>query len=1102
MQHESIRSVGCFARPLDDFEKFPSLQRKPGSSASRALKALALGSCFRWGDGQANGFSRPSLAWTIRSRKMHAAERRHTAIWVLLARVLSAAMLAMPAASLVNAQEPAIEMRLPYAIAPGNLRDALDTLASQGNLQIIYPPDLVTGKTVKGIHGHFERAQALRQLLAGTGLTWHAVNSSTFVLQALPRPHQDGTKASTDRTVYEPRTLDPIGVSGSLINNTLIQTATPTYTVTAEDIRARGFNNTADVLQGSVLAMGSVQGAQSAEAFTQGAQSVRLLGLDPQFTLILLDGKPLANFGRLYTGSINFTNIANIPVSMIDHIDVMPGGSSSIYGSRAVAGVINIVTRSRMEGGEVSVRTGNHADGGGANQRVAFTYGHAVGRLNILGAGEFRNASPIWGYQRARTAGTEASPDGQAAPSIQSAILDYGTIHTYNDDIKGFLSPPAGCDERLFGNSTVPTGSDSASGLYGQYCGSRKVPGYATFSNQERSYNGMLKLKYDASDNLRLYVDAMLDWQQQKWYTGSPLALFAPGFEDADTGHILGIRKGIAPEEVSGGFAGQMVRQKDLLYQADIGANGQFGGSDWEWDVYYLRSGDRTKLLRPLSITPEISSFFGKMLGPVVGFDPATGLNTFRPDYSTFFRAITPAQYASFTHGIGEFSNTWINNTRATISNSRLFALPGGDAGFAALIEGGSEAWYQPINPLYAEKAVYLHTTTGGGGRRSHAASSFQLNLPLLQSLTIDLSGRYDHYSVDQGNNNHKFTYKAGIEYRPFDTLMLRGNYTTAFKAPDLASLFLIQPAQYYAEVTDYYLCALAHSTPCNSSYFVIGSTVANRKLLPTESQSWTSGMVWSPSSALALSVDYVHIAIRNEAVAQDRDVLMRKEAQCLLGQLNPGSAECVAVTNPVDGLVQRARTLAGSLGRVQTIATYYDNLATEVVNSVTASGRYRFDTVHLGSFKLQMDYNDILKHTYQPTSGQPPINWLADPRSQAGFKSIVSGALSWTSPNKRWKSTVYGHRYGATPNAVSLSYGAGQPDSGHLHPWITFNGSLTYMPTRNLELSVLVDNIANKMPPRDTTFTGYPYYNAMNYNIYGREVMLQATLRFDGRLN
>ncbi|WP_158543336.1 TonB-dependent receptor [Dyella psychrodurans] len=987
-----------------------------------------------------------------------------------------------------------------YAIHAGDLRAALDALASQGDIQVVYSPDLAAGKTTQGISGRFTPVDALRQLLAGTGLTWKMVNDATFVLEPSLPFHPARSIPLSRNVPAAPRTLDAVNVSGSLIGNAAIQTATPTYTITSEDIKVRGFTSIADVLENSVLATGSVQGPQNAGSFTQGAQPISLFGLSPQFTLILVDGKPLADFGRLYNGTINFTSISNLPIAIVDHIDVMPGGASSIYGSQAIGGVINIVTKSRVDGGELSVRTGSFSDGGGANQRISFVYGHAFGRLRIVSAAEFDSASPIWGYQRPLTAGTDSGPAGATPPSVQAGILDFGTANTYTGNPLGYLSPPAGCDSHLFGNSTALANSN-VPGQPGQYCGSRKLDGYVTYSNQSRSYDGMLKLDYRASEHVRLYSDVMLNWQQQRWFPGAsawfPDDLPQGAVEDAATGHYLYPEKFFAPEEMPGGAAGQMYRQDDLLYQADVGANGRLGDSDWDWDIYYLRTGDRTEVVEPLAIEKRIDAFFGGILGPVVGVDPATGLNMYNPNYKAFFSPISPAHYAGFTQGVGEFSNTWINNTRATISNASLFTLPGGDAGFAALIESGGEAWYEPVNPLYTQGSVFEHAATGGGGQRSHAASAFELNLPLLSLLTLDVSGRYDHYALDKGGDNHKFTYKAGVEFRPVDSFLVRGNYTTSFKAPDLSSIFL-GPTDYYTTVTDYYQCAIAHAAACGSAYQygVKGTTLPNPGLQPATAQSWTVGTVWSPVDNLSFSLDYLHIAIRDEVVQQDLDRLIRTDAQCLLGQLNADSAQCVAITNPVDGQVQRA---LGN-GPITGVTTYYANLANEVTKSMVGSVRYQFSPWHIGSFSVQLDYNDMLKHEYQLASGQAPIDNLADPQYSSEFKNIASGSITWTSPGGRWTSTLYGHRYGPSPNYIAANDGAGVPGSGHLSPWITFNGSVTYRPARNVELSMLVNNIANKMPPFDPTYVSYPYFNYDNYNVYGREILLQLDLKFGGQ--
>jgi iron complex outermembrane recepter protein len=983
-----------------------------------------------------------------------------------------------------------------YSIAPGDLRYALDAFAAQSDVQLIYSPELAVGKTTHGISGHFTPVEALRQLLAGTGLTWTSVSNATFVLSKSPVFQQAARPIAITKPVPATRTLVAVNVSGSLIGNAAIQTATPTYTITSEDIKARGFNNIADVLQSSVLATGSVQGPQNAGVFTQGAQTVSLFGLSPEFALILIDGKPVANFGALYNGTNNFTNISNLPLSVVDHIDVMPGGASSIYGSQAIGGVINIVTREHLDGGEVSVRAGGYTAGGGANQRLSFAYGHDFGALHLLTAGEFNNASPIWGFQRPLTISAESGPPSTTVPNAQAEILNYGSFgsSSFTGYPLSYLNPPAGCDTHLFGGSTTLT--SNASTWPGLYCGSNRQVGYVTYSNQTRSYDGMLKLDYRVNDALRLYADALLDWQQQRWYPGVLTWSLADyphqAIEDPVSGNILRLYKTFAPEEMPGGLVGQMFRQQDLLYQGDIGANGRLGESGWNWDVYYVRSGDRTDVIQPLWLSTNVDRFFSSILGPQLGTDPASGIELYHPNYQAFFQPVTPAQYAGFSQGVGEFSSTWINDTRATLSNASLFALPGGDAGFAALVEGGNEAWYEPVNPLYAQNAVFEHAATGGGGQRSHAASAFELNLPLLSSLTVDLSGRYDHYALDMGSDNHKFTYKIGVEFRPFESLLLRGSYYTAFKAPDLASIFL-GPTDYYVQITDYYACAQAHSAICGSNYqyYVKGTTLANPQLQPTSAQNWALGSAWSPLDGFSLSLDYLHMAIRDEVVQQDLDLLMHTDAQCLLGELDTHSAACQQAI----GQVQRGK----DNGPINDVTTYYANLTDETIRSLIGSARYRFAPWHIGSFSVQLDYNDMLGHTYQIAPGQPPIDLLANPLYSTEFKSAVSGSVTWTSSGGHWTSTLYGHRYGPSPNYTAQINGPGTPGAGRLPPWITFNGSVSYRPTRNLELSLLVNNIANKMPPADPTYTTYPYYNVDNYNVYGREIMLQADMKLGG---
>ncbi len=1001
------------------------------------------------------------------------------------------AYLLAPLALPVLADAPAAVVRpVPqhaYAIPPEPLDQALDALAVQGGVQVAYAPGLVAGRRTRGLTGRFSPDEALARLLAGTGLGWRDLGGSSFVLLPGPPPASPRVvplRAPVKKAVVP--TLATVSVTGTLIGNASVQTATPVLTLTAAQIQARGFSSVSEALRNMVFATGSVQGPQTAGSFTQGAQPISLFGLSPQFTLVLVDGKPLARFGRPYNGTTIAASVTNLPLSMVDHIDVMAGGGSAIYGSQAIGGVINIVTRSRLHGGAVELHAGHYPAGGGASQRMTFSWGRTLGRWEIVGALEFSNADPIWGYQRPLTDGTGPQ---HRTPPVQAGILDYGTPAGFDGYPHGHLDPPAGCDDNLFAGSTMLVGS----GTGDRYCGSPRRDAWRTYSNRERSYDGLLKLRYHPSERLRLYADAMWNWQQQRWYPGPTYwtsdSLPGGAIEDAASGRILYPERVFAPEEVPGGAWGQMARQRDQLYQVDLGANGNFGNSGWTWDLYHLRSGDNTHVDEPLLVTPRVNRFFDALLGATGTTDPASGLPLYRSDYAAFFGAITPAQYASFAQYASEASDTRLDATRLTVGNTAWFSLPGGDAGFAALVEAGGEAWHEPLDPLFLAQLAYQHTASGGGGHRPHAAAAFELNLPLLKPLTLDLSGRYDRYG-DPVRASHRYTYRVGVEYRPFDTLLLRTNYTTAFKAPDLSALF-ISPSGYYATVTDFYRCALAGAADCSAyAYPVRGTTLANPALKPTDARSWSLGAAWSPTARLDLSIDYLHIAIRNEEAMQNVDLLSFDEARCRLGLLDPASAYCRALTNPVDGQVRRSTPG----GPIDSMTTTYVNLSSETVRSMFAALRYRFAPTRRGSFRLELDYSGQIHHDIRYATGLPLQVQVTGPHD------MFTGALGWTSPGGAWTSTLYGRRYGTSPNQATVLHGAGYPGAARLHPWVTFNWTLGYEPARRLAFLLALDNLANKMPPHDSTFGSYPYFDDQNYDIYGRQIMLQARLLFDAR--
>ena len=153
---------------------------------------------------------------------------------------------------------------------------------------------------------------------------------------------QDATDTGEDEDVT---TLDKVVVTGSLIPQSQIETATPVIVITAEDISARGFTSVSDVLQESSFSVGGIQGSQTSASFTQGAETISMFGLPVGFTKFLIDGRPLQNYPALYNGGEAFNNISGVPIDLVDRIEILPGGQSSLYGSDAIAGVVNIILK-------------------------------------------------------------------------------------------------------------------------------------------------------------------------------------------------------------------------------------------------------------------------------------------------------------------------------------------------------------------------------------------------------------------------------------------------------------------------------------------------------------------------------------------------------------------------------------------------------------------------------------------------------------------------------------------------------------------------------------------------------------------------------------
>lgn len=916
--------------------------------------------------------------------------------------------------------------------------------------------------------------------------------------QTTPAGQQDqnatgqSDQSTTPDQKKKAKTLQTIIVTGSLIPQSQIETANPVITLSAQKLQAQGFGTVYEALRAQPLATGSVQDNQFTNGFTPGAQTISLLGLDPGFTLFLINGHPMADYPLLYNGTSNFVDLSDIPVGMVDHIDILPGNQSSIYGSSAIAGVVNVVLKQKMDGYELNLRGGGYTGGGGSNERLEFLGGYNTDKLSMIYGVQLSNQKPIFGSQRSLT--------NTQFIATRNFLDINGNTGLYNDPGAAACTPVSSLVGGTVGYQNRPG--------HGYYCGSKYENGYATILNKQKSATGYLNATYSLNNNTQLYANVLYNVSNTR-FTGGPYLWQGsptPGsyFVNANTGEFELLQHYFAPDEI-GNWKLYSTRDLERTYNAWAGVKGSIGDSNWNYDVFFARAQQNLSESQRWPLAAAANQFFqNQVYGPQLG--TYYGYPIYNPNYANFYKPLTPAQYATFNGDIQSRNSTWTQNFNIQINNSDLFDLPAGPVGFAGIAQIGEQTWSNPNDPRVIAGDFYGLTGTSGGGARNNWAYSGELRIPIFKMLTADVSARYDQYSNHGGGVDGQGTYKVGLEFRPIDTLLFRGTYSTGFRAPDMAFVFggksgFFQPGQ-----TDYYRCAVQQpGVPLDQcKYFADQDPFAlhtgNLNLKSITSKSAGFGVVWSPTQNFDVKADYYDIRITNEVQLQSIDSLLRTEAACRLGQLDINSAACVAALSQV--LRAPPSSNPNLSDALQQLTVFPVNIASERVSGIVASLNYHWDIGRFGDLQMGAQYNVTLKHTQRLAPNDPEIDLLRQPNVppfSTEFKTIGNANVTWTIG--KWATTLYGTRFGKSPNYDAVNYGYGNRRAGALAPWMLYSGSVAYNINDDMRISGIVHNIKNSMPPSDASANAHaltsPYYNFTNYSVYGRQFWLEFDWKF-----
>jgi iron complex outermembrane receptor protein len=748
-----------------------------------------------------------------------------------------------------------------------------------------------------------------------------------------------------------PRELDRVEVTGSRIKKAEIEGQVPVTTITREDIAQSGLTSVADIVQqltgsGSALntrfnSSGNFGFPATGAGVGAGSATVDLRHLGSQRVLVLVDGIRWVNESSA-SGVSGSTDLNTIPVSIIERVEILEDGASSIYGSDAIAGVVNIITRREFDGASASVYYGEFDEGGATKS----------GELAMGGSGE--NFSFFMGASTTEQDGISSTKYGPASVPIPGTGLTFGSSATPSGRFD-FIDPITG----LRRNITLPNGAFFPNGA-------NFPTDFVPFGTPTRfnfaEYNLMLtpnerkslfgQGRFDFSENVTGYV-RMLYNQRESLNQAAPEPIFlgpgngnfwmdnivisasnpySPFPFDLDASNI----NLVARRPVEGGPR-QFYQDVDTWYfGGGLEGTWDFGDNGYFWDLNYARSANEADQTNYGSY--NIRRIY-TALGPlaVCQADPAcTPLDIF-----SGAGGITPAMLNYIQPIIRDSSKNEIQLISANISGD-LFQMPGGPLAFAA----GTE--YRKYTGEYNPDALTVAGEYNGvpslptAGEYDVSEYFVEFNVPIYASgesqLDLSAAARYSDYSTFGGET----TGKLGMRWQFSDEFLLRGTYAQGFRAPSIGELFG-SPARFDVPLNDPCLIGLSGAAPTaprnvcaalgvpegaeQSNSQISVNTGGNALLDPEESDSYTFGFVWSPGFGAdtawseRLDIEFTYYSHEIEGAIQADD------AQTQINQCTAtlNSPFCNGIVRASNGFISSFANQLKNFGSIETDGFDFD---------------------------------------------------------------------------------------------------------------------------------------------------------------------------------
>jgi iron complex outermembrane receptor protein len=900
-----------------------------------------------------------------------------------------------------------------------------------------------------------------------------------------------------------PAQLDRVEITGSSIKRIEGEGATLVQTLTRQDIDRLGVQTSEELLR-TISAMSTASQTQLSSGTglsTYGFSGVSLRGLGEERTLVLMNGKRLAPQAGLGGAAVN---VNGIPLAAIERVEVLKDGASAIYGSDAIAGVVNFIMVKNFEGLQLGGTYGTpSASGGGQNYNVNALFG--IGditkdKYSLTVSAQWQKTEQLFGADR------DFAKNGNILPYFESQATGQGNIQgNWEVDASGkptVRSPgyASGGPAGGFGNPLTLGGDNCAQAKmflvstptstgvgYCQY----DPAAYVGLIPQNESTSYTANFQYQLNQHAEAYVDwyynrnivtqaiqespvrtSFLETDELFGVEGAPgstarVLLVRPG-SAAYTNYVLpwiaaNPTLGLDPTKAVGvtarvfDFGPRTSQDTSTLSRLAGGIRGDIWGQDYNIGVYQNTS----------KLSGSVTDGYFSQLG----FAEATHNADWNPwelqQSDAFNAAIAPAKYVGPT--LSATART--TNFDATMSGA-AYKLPAGEMNYAVGYQYRGENYEtNPSEAQFTGDIAGLGGATKGIDVARNINSVFgELQIPIVKNLDANLALRFDDYSDVGGTTN----WKANFRWQPTPQWLIRGNYGTGFRAPTLSDLWLPQVLGTSAQFND----PVTGQTDLQVNELSGG----NPLLEPETSKSWQLGVVWQPMASLSLGVDYFNTEITNVISTPSTQEIVSQNA---LG--NPAYA----------GLV--VRDAAGNIVATKAILA---NTGTIEAVGWDITGNYR---QNIGPGRLDVGLTGTYYQKYdQSTPGagtSHKVGTIVDDQGNPVIGADTGGVVL------RYKQYMSGTwTQGAWATTLGWSYASGYDAGWDLNGNPTSIGSMNlfdlqvaWTGVKNLSLALGVNNLFGTDPdifvPVSNQFqTGY---DASQYDPRGRFIYLTGTFKF-----